>query len=504
MHFRLNGTLLDTDTGTIASIVSSARISGSFINTPVVYSNGMAYTAVSLFLENVTGLSGMALQAVLAFVFSLVGVVAFVAYRALLRSSRLALLAGLMIFLIADFLFVVRRGSHEKITWTFLFLLLFLLARGFAARRSASLVARYTVLFYIVAFALISTNSFFASSFISTMLVSLVGGSIFLAIRRHRNIFTDSELRHEVRRLAYIVSSCLIIFFVFTFYLYPPVSHTWFFFKTLLDRLTAILSGFESSSNPYEYVVGAWANSLIYLLLTSYGWFVAASSFIIWIVGVLKTMHQRKLSETEFPLLLLWLVYGAFGLQIAFSLIGDTSNFASNLQVRLFVPMMLVAVPLFVFGLNAVIPRLSKRVRKPLQILAIIGIAFASVTTVLKATNEQLFSNVWLLYSPAEYSASSWTVNDLSDAVVWAGMDLRLPLLAQSIALTQGKPEMTVQYDGYEVDVPGTRYFLFSQLERERWLRAGRPLPYMEDMNIVYTNGQADVYHIRPRTPYQR
>jgi hypothetical protein len=56
--------------------------------------------------------------------------------------------------------------------------------------------------------------------------------------------------------------------------------------------------------------------------------------------------------------------------------------------------------------------------------------------------------------------------------------------------------------DWGEVD-PGTQDFLISGVTHSRSVRLAQPLPIEADSFLTYDNGQAQIYHRRPRTPYQ-
>jgi hypothetical protein len=45
---------------------------------------------------------------------------------------------------------------------------------------------------------------------------------------------------------------------------------------------------------------------------------------------------------------------------------------------------------------------------------------------------------------------------------------------------------------------------MISDVTRARSVRLGVPLPIESDSLLTYDNGQAQIYHLRPRTPYQR
>jgi hypothetical protein len=120
------------------------------------------------------------------------------------------------------------------------------------------------------------------------------------------------------------------------------------------------------------------------------------------------------------------------------------------------------------------------------------------VASLLKATNEPLLSNKWSFYTPAEASTIRWSEAYLNETRVWTGLDDRLILAADFIL---GEPANDFVGSALE---PGDRYILSTELEQERAKRLGISLPDVLDWLRVYDSGQGQLYHRRPRTPYQK
>jgi hypothetical protein len=129
-------------------------------------------------------------------------------------------------------------------------------------------------------------------------------------------------------------------------------------------------------------------------------------------------------------------------------------------------------------------------------------IALLALLSTLKATNEPLVSNRWTFYLPAERQAVRWSDGKLvEERLLWVSFDDRL--YSALGAHGNGSLPERIFLDTYEVE-PSTRDFLISELTRVRSLRLGVPLPVEADTLITYDNGQAQIYHLRPRTPFQK
>ena len=465
-----------------------------------IYPYGPTYPALSTFLLEITNTSPPTLMLhVYPLTVALIAFIGFALYRVLTGDASVALLATLFLYLQPDFLWVTFRGSHEKVTWSLVLLAFLLLARSFTARGRIEKLVRFVLLFYLVAFALIATNVFFASSFIAALSLGFLGGSLLFALRETRKTW-GPESKPQVRRLLYVTSSCCALLYLVIFHVYPPANSTFRTLRTLLERLVALLLNIEMPFNPYEYVIVTWPNPWIYIALTLFNYMILLISFAVWVGGLMHFLKEGY-SRLELPRFFLWLMYSAFALQLAMSVIMDRTGVAGgNFQVRLFTPMMLMAIPLASMGVLRAWSWLKPRPwRKAVVALAILLVSWFSLAALMKATNEPTLSNRWIFRTQAEQEAGAWIKRHIASAKIWVGMDERL-LSAMEFSLY---PHEGLFFDGWSIE-PGTRYFLLSTFERLKYARLKHPLPYFEEENKVYDNGEVQLYHRRPRTPYQR
>jgi hypothetical protein len=88
----------------------------------------------------------------------------------------------------------------------------------------------------------------------------------------------------------------------------------------------------------------------------------------------------------------------------------------------------------------------------------------------------------------------------LKDSEIWTEYDERL-----TVAYDNAKGDSVNRnlLQGYGVQ-PTTRDLLLTTISRLRSIRLQRPLPVPPDALRVYDNGEAELYHLRPQTPYQR
>jgi len=188
---------------------------------------------------------------------------------------------------------------------------------------------------------------------------------------------------------------------------------------------------------------------------------------------------------------LLWLLYGAFALQGVFAVLSDRSGqLGGNLQLRSFPSFAMLAAPLVAVAFS--------RWRLPGAGRAAAGavLALMAVAAFFKATNEPGLSNKWTFYTSAELRALEWADHHHRGSSV----DERLSsayLMAVGNSLHGNTWELVQPR-------PATRSLLISDVTYLQSVRLERPLPSVAGANRTYDNGAAQLYRLRPRTPYQR
>jgi hypothetical protein len=515
MSLRFNGQWVENDTLVLTAAAYAAQNAGSIFNADFRYSNGSGYVALSVFLSEITGLEQQTLQTYLMPMIAAFGaIIVYATYRAILGNLALvALIATFFVFLQPDFIWVTWRGSHEKLTWLMVFMILFSLTRTFTLTGGALLSLRYMLVFYLCAGAFITSNVFFASSFILAMTLSFIGAIAAVWLRRRwlRKTENTEGALAQIRRLVYVTLICLVLLYTYMFFIYPPAVSILRSFDVLSDQLSLIFLNVEQDSlisapsfrrasdfNPYAYVTDTWATPQTFIILTSFNWALLGVSFVVWLVKLPRILRLRRLEESALPQIFLWLLYPAFAFQLALSLFADRSDaVGGNIQVRLFTPLLLMAVPLSAIGVHAIYTRFRRRLRRAALALAVSGVVMFAVFSLLKSINEPLISNNWLFSTTSERAGMAWLAANSPFDAFWAGFDERLMTAHQYANLD------------YFLDSRFTagglrRYFFYSALDAQRWGRRGRPMPLLENENRIYDNGIGIAYHRFARTPYQR
>jgi hypothetical protein len=494
---RYNGKWAESDSSALTQAISVFVEDGNLVpDSAHIYANGYTYQAISAYLIAATGVEVTTLQQILYPMLAfLVALPAILLYRELTGSIRGAVIGSLLLFTQPEFLFVILRSSHEKFTRALMLLCLFLLFRSINVSDNRRRFAIYVALFYVSVFAIIASNTFIAHSFIFALAIALAVGLFF----RRRDLIQGGEDHRTLNRLPYVLITSIAGVYLFIFYIYPPAMHQIHVYESIWDRLAALLLNTEVSTptNAYAVMSSGWSNLYLYLLVSIANWIILGSSFAIWVYqGVRWLWHRRPPGGTI--AVLIWLMYAAFGVQGFLSVVVDLSGaMSSNAQQRLFPSITVFAVALVV---NALISWKPTHLVAPMRV-ALTGIIFVvAVLSVFKATNEPLVSNTWQYYKPAEIAAVDWSDAHLSNASIWTEYDQRIV-----VAFHTERVETASSNDIYGGPTPPTtRVFVFSDVTKARSTRLSREIPIPRDANRIYDNGEAEVYRLRPETPYQR
>ncbi|HEX2914878.1 MAG TPA: hypothetical protein VH186_29060 [Chloroflexia bacterium] len=457
------------------------------------YPHGYGYQAISAFLVSVTGLDVSTFQQILfPLLACLVVIPAWVMYRELIGNARGATIACTLLFIQPEFLFVILRSSHEKFSRTFMILCLFALIRSFKLRGNVRQFAVYVFLFYLSAFALIATNNLLSHSFIFALALALLLG--WLGSRWKKNLRIQNNIIFI--RFTYATIICLGLVFVFTFYFYNPAKLDFVLIKSIGDKIASLFLDVQKpTSSSYTYVAEAWVSYGVYLLISIANWTLLAGSVIIWAVQGFRWFILGKTPASEWDWII-WILYTAFSIQGAFSMVADTSGAFDNLQYRMFPSFSLFAIALVSTYLSRFRPR---KFARSFQLAFTACIFCISILSVLKATNEPLLSNKWTFYRPAEISIIDWSVAYQPNSYVWTEFDERL-ITAYLTEKNLPASNKLIAFD-YE---PSTRDAIATTISRLRSIRQQRALPIPPDAMQVYDNGEAQFYHYRPLTPFQR
>jgi hypothetical protein len=499
---RYEGRWAESDSAAFAQYMRGVSREGSLVSeNGAAYPNGYAFQVLSVFVLALTGLDASVLQRlVYPLLASLAVLPAWLLYREWTGSARGAAIGVLVLFTQPEFLFVMLRSSHEKFTRTLLLLCLLWLTHSFKLRSKPGQFALYVGLFYLAAYGLIANNNLLAHSFIFA-----IGCALVLMVMLERNRKNSIPDRAFVRRFPYVVSICLALTYLFTFYLYPPAQHDLLVLHDLWYRIASLFLDVEAQrSNPYTAVQLGWISIQVYLTLSIANWLLLGSSFVLWAHQGWRWL-RGGLSNANRIYLLVWLFYGAFAIQGALTIIADsTGAMSGNLQHRIFSSFSIIAAGLVAITLTNWRPRRhSDKIRFGIAS----GLACLALLSVQKATNEPLLSNKWTFYRGSELAAVTWGDQHLNDASIWTEFDERLQVAYLTTAgeLINGAGETTNRNRLVGADHNDwVREYIVTDVTRSRALRLQQPLPVPLDAHRVYDNGAAELYHARPLTPYQR
>ena len=258
---RYQGQWTDSDTANLTLAARGIQQEGRLVAKDE-YRLGFAFPALTVTIASVTGLSLTQLQLVaFPLVSACLALLAFVTYREFTGNLAAAALGVLLLFMQPDFLFVILRGSHEKLTWLMQLLAFYLLARSLRSARGRRLgdFAACVGLFYLAVYGLVAGNAFFGSAFILAVGVSLLGGFFFL-------LPTDRQAsRAAVTRLLYVAAAAMVIWVLHIFYLYPSAIDFLLHLSNATDRARAVALGDVPAADPYATVVWGWASRSAYL-----------------------------------------------------------------------------------------------------------------------------------------------------------------------------------------------------------------------------------------------
>jgi len=495
---RFGGWSMEVDTAQ-QSVAADGIVATGSLEHNHSYNNGYGYGALLAFLSYLSGQSIQSIQLFLAGSAVIVVLAAFLVYRELLESSAIAFLAAILLLMQPDFMFYVLRGSHESVTWTLLLLMVFLLLRGSDYRERPSRFVFFVLAFYLLCWAMVAVNVYFSSSVLSAFALALVGGWLIKKMIKNQRV--DKEGTPDVlRRLVFIVSIGWLLVFLFITYIYEPGILYYYTFSEMVDRIGILFFGAQPLGQPisYSYYENAWQSRVAYLSLTGLQWIFVVSSFITWLIGL------RQIKSLAGKRLLLWLFYSSFGVLLVIGVVVDFAGFLNtNLQLRLFTPFVLFASPMAALLCAHLFERLCNQSRRRilLPVCAVI-VAWGLLASALKTTNDPILGNHWFFYHDGELKAANWIEEHIQYQRIW--VDTR-PHLAETFHFWQGYEGLSTNKYEFKKNVwsPPT-YTLITALTKLRSDRVGEILPATNDKNLIYDNEEAQLFHRRPETSFQK
>jgi hypothetical protein len=488
---RSGGRWAETDTGLMTQAIRVVADSGHLSPEAAgVYGNGYGYQAVSMTIMAFTGLSVEALQQVVYPLLSAVLVLpAWALYRELTGSGRVATLATLLLLLVPEHLFAVLRGSHERLDRAFLLTALFLLVRSLHFRADPPRFAVHVGLAVLMTYGLIATNALFGISFAVAIAMALA--ITWLARRGPAGV--RSPAIEVTRHLRWISALVVVLVGIFILFVYPPIGQSLRALAEIPGTLADLVLNARPSVDPYAGVLAAWVSPAAYLLLSIGEFLLLGGSVLVWLW--LGWSWLRGGSPASIGIWILWLLYAAFAVQGAAAIISDrTGALGGNFQYRAFAVFATMAAPLVAVALSRLHPR------PWLRSIAMAFLAVAAVAALVKATNEPAVSNRWTFYTASELQGLRWADSHQRSTDTWVGPDERL---AAAYEVAVGDPTGANGWDIYDPK-PGTQSFLVSNVIHLQGARLGSTLPPLGSKDVIYDNGDVQLYRSRPLAAFDR
>jgi len=354
------------------------------------------------------------------------------------------------------------------------------------------------ICFYLSAYAMISFNTFLSTSFILALAISLGllwGGNRILAKSQETS-------QSETSKLIYVTIILLVIAFLFTFYAYPPATLQLNVLQSVWDKIALLFLPVEETStsvNPYLVVNSGWTSLPVYFLVSLANWLLLGITIPYWIKQTYNWFFKRNQKPNRRELVL-WAFFAAFAFMGGISMLVDISGaIAQNLQHRMFPSFAMLAAPV------ASVLLISQKSKSPagekvFRFTVSLALGSLMILSILKATNEPLLSNYWLFTTPGEQSAVDWGSDKLEGSSIWTGLDGRI---TNEYNIYNGDTSGQVQLDSY-IPLPSTHNFIISETNLLYALRVDSQLPIQADDLITFDNGEAQIYHRRPQTPFQK
>jgi hypothetical protein len=499
---RYGGWAMDVDGSRLTISARVLQQKGELIN-EASYQAGFVYPFLVAAVSEITGVSIQAIQLNSSLWTIVIGLAAFACFQELLNHKLTAALATLLLLIQPDFMFYIFRSSHEKITWLMALLLILQLSKTYRSRGNNRTLLLNIGIFYFLFWGMVSTNAYFASTF----LIAIAGAFllyVFLTISQSRGRKPMRQLLRPSQRFFIISMACFILVYVFINYAYSPALGYYNTFVEMNEKTSALFLGAETV-DPYSTTQTDWRHPYTFLSLSATEGLITILAAASWVLIYLK-MRDKTTKATDPKYKLLWLLSAGFGIQMVLAIILDLAGFmSSNLQIRLFTPFILLTSPLAALLIHDNYQKQVKSGKRLVQSILIMIAIWGIVTMLLKATNDPLVSNNWGFYSPSELQGVRWVEQELTQQTIWLDTSSHLGN-AYSFWDKRlfGYYKETSNNFVYGIGQYSTTYLFISYLTRMQANRLGVSLPATNGLNVIYDNGEVQLYRRLPRTPYQR
>lgn len=497
MVMRYRGQWLENDTVVFVNTIRGTIEEGTLLLSKTDnYPHGYAFQALSAALLTLTGVSPLDLLTnVLPFAVIIVAIVVWVLLKELSDTPQTTALSVSLLFLQSHFLFSILRGNHEKLTLSIAILCAYVLARSFRLPQTSKNAPVYIIIFYGMAFTLVSTNIFFGSSFIVALALSLILGQML-------NLYKKSDtLRYPLSRLTYTITSSIVLTFIVMLYLYPPSFQSVLTFRGIGEQIGSLLLGTEPATDPYNIPLQFVGSEIVY-------WTAQGISIIVLLLSGIEWLSRtRKIFSKHIPDLAIsewmgYLLYSAFAIQFVITWVADFTGLFGNLQIRILPALTIFATPLAAARITLWGKKLksSNKVPRITYIVMTMLIIWFAFTSTLKAVNEPLTNNLWMFYTQSEVTMLSWHDQHQPYSRTWIGPNQRL----RDVFKVHLERDSQSQNYYSSIANEATTHILITLINQDMSVRLGVPIPNTDTSHRVYDSGATTIYHRVPRTPFER
>lgn len=491
------------------------------------YPSGFGYPAVHAMISHITGLSPKVVSDLTAWWFVPLMLIAYVLYRRLLNYDRLTAALGVFLLIcIPDVIFYFLRDSHERFTWSYVMLLIFVLAASQFNKNSLLTFSRLVIIFYLLLMGLVFNHVFFATTFMTTVCIALF---FWIALR----FITRRSIRQRLEyvsglRLAIISFVTIMMIYTMLEYVYDPAGRYLEELDDIASRIEVLLLGYEDTEAATTTTVveasrnlsvdglglrtlirQSWSSPYSYAMVTTGQWIILLMAGGAALYITYRTWRGRL--HPSIMVLLLLTIFFSISAQTFIALGTDIFRLTryNNLQLRFFVLLGIASAPLAAMAWLALIRSARSRKVALYRAVLVASFAFASYAVIassFKTTLDPLVTNNWLFYSPQEKAAVLWMEDGrIRDANIrwghWVNQRSAVNTWLSYDVWDENNYTSTLNARDTQVVLLSTNTIYNSE-------RTGLPVPEIinEDgilYNRVYATSDVSLYTRVPSTPFQ-
>lgn len=481
---RYSGRWGDWDSSFMVKAFQAVYEEATILPTTVIYENGFGSQVIASFIVNISNITIQEYSLIIHPIITTVYVfIAYSLFFQLTGKHNISVVSTLLISLQPEFFWTSARNTHEGFTYLMVLIAIFSLTKSISMNKETTQrYSAYVVIFYTSIMCMISLNSFFASSFIITMMISFI--VLYIMSKKIKTTF-------YLKRFIYMPTTCIVLIFTYMFYIYAPAENFFIYSVTFMDKIASLFNVVDAQSTPqYEYIYKMWVSPYIWFLLTLFNWIIAFFSFIMFLKMSRDLAATRKRIEPKSALLLSY--YFSYSLLLVIYIFADRfGEYASNMELRIFPLLMIFAVPLasilFFKVLNT--NKLSIKRKKAIQIFILIFIVASAGNSLIKGTSDPIVSNKWIYYSEHEEYGIKWVATNLYGKSINAELDERL--LSVFYVHTELSSYRTVSF----TDFDNSQYYFYSDVFHKRAERLNYPIPITKEADLIYNNYDVKIYN---------